>query len=104
MIEYVKEKVDCRSRFIASYFGDQNIKDCGVCDNCLNQKSIHLSKEEFEMINHKIIDSVKTVSMHTKDLLHQLNGIKKEKAWKVINFLQAENKIELDKAGRIHLK
>jgi ATP-dependent DNA helicase RecQ len=104
MIEYINEKVDCRSRIIASYFGDHNIKNCSVCDNCLNQKAIHLSKEEFEIINHRIVDSVKNVSIHTKELLNQLNGIKKEKAWKVINFLQAENKIELDKTGRIHLK
>ncbi len=104
MNEYIKEESDCRGRFIASYFGDHNVKNCGVCDNCLNQKAIHISKEEFEMINHRIVDSVKNVSIHTKELLHQLNGIKKEKAWKVINFLQAENKIELDKTGRIHLK
>jgi superfamily II DNA helicase RecQ len=104
MNEYIKEETDCRGRFIASYFGDHNVKNCGVCDNCLNQKAIHISKEEFEMINHRIVDSVKNVSIHTKELLHQLNGIKKEKAWKVINFLQAENKIELDKTGRIHLK
>jgi ATP-dependent DNA helicase RecQ len=104
MIEYVKEDVDCRSGFIASYFGDHNVKNCGVCDNCLNQKALHLSKEEFEMINHRIVDSVKHESVYARDLLHQLNGIKKEKAWKVINFLQAENKIELDKTGRIHLK
>jgi len=104
MIEYVKEGVNCRSRFIACYFGDHSVKNCGICDNCLNQGAIQLSKEEFEMINHRIVDSVKSVSIHTKDLLHQLHGIKKEKAWKVINFLQDENKIELDKTGHIHLK
>jgi ATP-dependent DNA helicase RecQ len=104
IIEYINEKINCRSRFIASYFGDDNVKDCGICDDCINQKAIHLSKDEFEMINHRIVESIKNVTIHTKDLLHQLNGIKKEKAWKVINFLQAENKIELDKTGHIHLK
>lgn len=104
MIEYVHEKVDCRSRVIASYFGDHNVRNCGVCDNCLNQKTIHITREEFDMINHKIVDSVKRESIDARQLLQQLTGIKKEKAWKVINFLQAENKIELDKTGHIRLK
>jgi ATP-dependent DNA helicase RecQ len=104
MIEYVNEKVDCRSRTIASYFGDHSVRNCGVCDNCLSQKTIHITREEFDMINHKIVDSVKRESMDARQLLQQLTGIKKEKAWKVINFLQAENKIELDKKGHIHLK
>jgi ATP-dependent DNA helicase RecQ len=104
MIRYIHETVECRSRFIASYFGDNNIQDCGICNNCLKQKSIHLTKEEFEAINNTIVSSMKEHSIHAKDLLQQLKGIKKEKAWKVINFLQAENKIELNSAGWVRLK
>jgi ATP-dependent DNA helicase RecQ len=104
IIEYLNETIDCRSRFIASYFGDHDVRHCGICDNCLNQQALQITKEEFEIINHKIVDSVKQEAMHARALLQQLTGIKKEKAWKVINFLQAENKIELDKTGYIHLK
>ncbi len=104
MVRYIHETVECRSRNIASYFGDHNIQDCGICDNCLRQKSIHLSKEEFDTINNRIVDSVKEQSIHTKELLQHLKGIKKEKAWKVLSFLQAENKIELDKTGWVRLK
>ncbi|HEY1870581.1 MAG TPA: RecQ family zinc-binding domain-containing protein, partial [Chitinophagaceae bacterium] len=101
---YINENAVCRSRIIASYFGDEALMDCGICDNCLNQRSLTLSKEEFETINERIINSIKDQSIHSKKLLEDLRGIKKEKAWKVINFLQAENKIELDKSGWIRLK
>lgn len=47
-----------------------------------------------------ILDATPTPA---KELLQKLNGFKKEKAWKVIEFLQAENKIELDKKGFIKL-
>jgi RNA:NAD 2'-phosphotransferase (TPT1/KptA family) len=47
---------------------------------------------------------MKDKSIHTKELLQQLKGIKKEKAWKVLHHLHAENKIELDKAGWVRLK
>src|SRR4030095_3329037 len=69
MIDYIGEAIDCRSRFIASYFGDHNVKNCGVCDNCLNQKTIHITREEFDMINHKIVDSVKRESIDARQLL-----------------------------------
>jgi ATP-dependent DNA helicase RecQ len=104
MVKYVKEVVECRSQIIGSYFGDSKIRPCGICDNCLRQKAISLSKEEFETLHHRIIDMVKYESLHTKDLLLKLNGIKKEKAWKVIEFLQAENKIEMDAGGWIRVK
>jgi hypothetical protein len=33
-----------------------------------------------------------------------MKGLRKEKAWKVLEFLQAENKIEVDKKGFLKLK
>jgi ATP-dependent DNA helicase RecQ len=104
MIQYVQETTECRSKLIGSYFGDHELTGCGICDNCLRQRSIHLSKEEFDSINDRIVSSMKDQSIHTKELLQQLKGIKKEKAWKVLHHLHAENKIELDKAGWVRLK
>jgi ATP-dependent DNA helicase RecQ len=104
MVSYVKEEGECRSRIIGSYFGDSAIRPCGICDNCLRQKAINLTKEEFETLHHRIINMVKYESLHTKDLLLKLNGIKKEKAWKVLEFLQAENKIEMNSSGFVRLK
>ena len=104
MISYIKEDVECRSRIIGSYFGDTAISACGICDNCLKQKAFSLTKEEFEALHHRIINMVKYESLPAKDLLLKLNGIKKEKAWKVLEFLQAENKIEMDKNGWVKLK
>lgn len=104
MITYVTEEINCRSRIIGSYFGDQAIKACGICDNCLRQKALTLSKEEFESIHSSIINITGKQAVQIKNLLLELNGIKKEKAWKVIEFLQAENKIEMDTNGWIRIK
>ena len=104
MIQYVQQTTECRSKRIGSYFGDDRLSDCNICDNCLRKRTVHLSKEEFDNINSRIINSMKDQSIHTRDLLQQLDGINKEKAWKVLQHLQAENKIELDKAGWVRLK
>ncbi|OQY96375.1 MAG: recombinase RecQ [Sphingobacteriales bacterium UTBCD1] len=104
LIYFTREKTECRSRMIASYFGDASLSRCGICDNCLRQKALVLSKEEFENINHRIINSVKDGPLSAHELLLKLTGIKKEKAWKVIEFLQAENKIKMDKDGLVSVQ
>ena len=104
IIAYTKEEVNCRSRVIGSYFGDDKVRPCGICDNCLRQKALKLTKAEFEKIHSDIINITREKELQVRELLQRLNGIKKEKAWKVIDFLQAENKIVMDSKGWISLK
>src|SRR5579871_4485790 len=54
-LDYVKAETQCRSQFIANYFGDGNAKPCGVCDNCLRQKNISLTEDELDKIHRHII-------------------------------------------------
>ena len=86
---------------IGKYFGDVGIKDCGICNNCLDKKQTAINRPEFESIHQKIKLLLNKGPLHHKLFLGQLNDIKKEKAWEVINFLQAENKIEILPDGKI---
>lgn len=101
MIRYIHDREICRSLIIGSYFGDSRMKACGVCDNCLREKGMPISKEEFDSIHSRIKIIFQDKAIHPKDLLPQLPDIKKEKAWKVIEILQAENKIRVDEKGRM---
>jgi ATP-dependent DNA helicase RecQ len=103
MIGYAKGN-DCRSRFINTYFGDNETKDCGICDNCLRKKATNLSAEEFEKISDMISNHLSQKQLTASELLDEIKTIKKEKAWKVIEFLQAEKKIEADSKGLLKLK
>ena len=104
MIEFVQEQSECRSKIIAGYFGDDKVPACGVCDNCLRTKASPLSKEEFKLLHHRIINMVRYEPLDPKELLQRLGNVEQEKAWKVIDFLQSENKIELDAGGKVRLK
>jgi ATP-dependent DNA helicase RecQ len=103
MIRYTLSESWCRSKTIGVYFGDTGMRNCGICDNCLRSKNISISKEEFDEIHQSIVATLQQRSLRTKELLGILSGIKKEKAWKVIEILQAENKIEMDETGKINL-
>jgi ATP-dependent DNA helicase RecQ len=104
IVQYVQELVTCRSKMIGSYFGDNKLHNCKVCDNCLRQKKIHIDEKEFEKISDRIQTVLAPQPLPSKELMDQLGAIKKEKAWKVIEFLQAENKLEVDNAGWVRLK
>ena len=103
LLNYVKIESNCRSQFIANYFGDEEAKQCGICDNCLRPKNTSLTNEEFENLHQRILQTIQLRSVDAKELLAQLNGINKEKAWKVINHLLAENKLVVDKDGKVKL-
>jgi ATP-dependent DNA helicase RecQ len=98
MLDYTSLN-NCRSRFIAAYFGDTLSKDCGVCDNCLAQKRKSLSKEEFNTIQSLLLQKT-TGPVTVNGLLDQIK-YPKEKIWTVLDFLQAEQFIDIDEQGVI---
>ena len=101
MINYIKTTTQCRSKFIACYFNATAKNACGICDNCINEKDLIIPKEEFELIVAGIFGAIKNGPLQIGDLKKQLINVNKNKLWKVMHYLQAENKITVDKEGNI---
>ena len=101
MIGYIKKENGCRSQHIAGYFTPVKIKACGICDNCINEKALHISTEEFNAITSQIISYTKDQYLSVEEILISLKRIKKEKVWKVINYLLGEEKIKTDMDGKL---
>ena len=104
MMQYLHLKHKCRSWFISSYFGDEKIKPCGICDNCLHEKNIHLSTEEFNAIAQQIFSNIPQEGISVKELLPKLNRVQKDKLWKVIDYLQQERKLYINNTGLVSRK
>jgi ATP-dependent DNA helicase RecQ len=100
---YINLSTGCRSQFIATYFNDLSAKKCGICDNCINEKSISLSTKEFDEITKHIFQLIKEKPQPIDELLKKTKGIKKEKLWKVIDYLQAEKKLLVSSNGNINI-
>jgi ATP-dependent DNA helicase RecQ len=100
MISFVQSK-GCRSQVISSYFGETDPPACGVCDNCLAQKAKTLSPEELKTLASRILEALGSEGLAPEELLQQVAGVRKEKAWQAIEYLQAENKIGLTERGRL---
>lgn len=103
MIAYITRSTGCRSQHIAGYFTEVKIKPCGICDNCINEKVIYISAEEFNEITNRIKEIIKDAPSSIEAILLALKSIKKEKTWQVINYLLAEEKIKSGNDGRLYL-
>jgi ATP-dependent DNA helicase RecQ len=101
---YILMQTNCRSSSIANYFGDEAVQACGICDNCLNEKRKAITPALFEKIEGRITGLLKQQNFTSADLMQQLEGFHKETTWQVLQFMQAENRIEVDKDGFILLK
>ena len=98
---FIVNTITCRSQIIGNYFNDLAIKPCGICDNCINLKSLHISKKEFEQITRYIFEWTEKHSAGIKELLESSKQFKKEKIWKVVDYLQSEAKITVSREGNI---
>ena len=96
--------LECRSRFIGSYFGEEDAGTCGICDSCLQKKDAPISQDEFRQIAGRITTELAQQAWTMNDLLEKIRPVRKEKAWKVIEFLQSEQKIICDDKGMLRLR
>jgi ATP-dependent DNA helicase RecQ len=101
IIAFAINHTECRSKQVAFYFNAPVEKKCGICDNCISQQVITISKEEFEEITQNIFITVNNNETTVNELLKGLAKTKKEKFWKVLDYLQAEKKIILNKEGKL---
>ncbi len=102
MLGYVQTN-GCRSTAIAEYFGEQDVIDCGCCDNCVRKEKEKLSPAEFDVIYQKLKEGTKQQSLTARALFDQFADIHSEHLRKVIDFMQAENKLIVDEEGFVHI-
>lgn len=101
MLQYTMLAKDCRSKFIAGYFGDAALSDCGICDNCLARKRKELSASEFKQIEAHIRLLLQDGNLTVPGLLQSLQQWSNEKIWTVLEFLQGEKLISIDEDNTI---
>lgn len=104
MIRYVQTSDECRSVLIGTYFGDSNITECGVCDNCLQKKRKSVGTADYETISRSIFDKLREQPCSLKELTDSLSPIPDRRLNEVLNYLIAERFVEVNRAGTITLK
>jgi ATP-dependent DNA helicase RecQ len=102
ILGFVQTK-NCRSVAIAGYFGEKGAADCGICDNCVKKEKEKLSPAEFESIYRKLRDGARAQLLTAPALLDHFADIHADHLRRVIDFMQAENKLVVDSEGFVHI-
>ena len=73
MIEYATCENRCRSRMLLHYFGQDDAKDCGQCDVCLERRSTLSKAEDADRAQTLIEELLADGKQHHVSELHKLN-------------------------------
>ena len=104
MRNYIYTSTLCRSVMIGRYFGDDQLKPCGICDTCINKKKKDVSAAEFDHLSSTIMNEIKLSPVTMKELFVKLNTVSKDKIKEVLRFLQSEEKVVINDSGKMSLK
>lgn len=94
---------NCRSTYIARYFGEASPEDCRICDRCLRNKQPKLSAGQFALIYRIVVERTRELSIPAADLFDHFPEIHSGQLRKVIDFIQAENKLTVDPDGFVRV-
>lgn len=96
VLRYVDNRKECRSRILLAYFDEENVRDCGVCDICIerNEKPLNLKNAKLA-----ILEQLKSKKLSSKELSILLSLDKKETLTALQELLEDEL-IELDARNR----
>ncbi len=101
---FINNVTACRSKILASYFGDNKVPACGICDNCINNTEATLDPFAFKKVSDAILSLIKEEKLTTADIFKKLKPIRQRSIWMVINFLLSEEIVETDDKNFITLK
>ncbi len=91
MLHYAKDDSKCRSRQLLEYFGEKNVRDCGMCDVCHNA-----SKTDIHQVQQQILRLLADRKQHHLTELYHLQLPKEELDQALAYLLKEEYIIQQD--------
>ncbi len=89
----------CRSLYIGNYFGDETMRECGICDNCISKikRTIPAARVCKDML------SLLSTNEHTYESLKKglPYACDEKNIWDCIRILESEALIRIETSGRI---
>lgn len=104
VIGFVTNIADCRSNLVSSYFNAPLAKNCGICDNCINKKALEISQHEFDAIADKLLQLATSEKLTVTDIFKNLTSVQKERYGKVLDYLQSERKLHINREGVVTIQ
>tara|TARA_R110002073_G_scaffold310642_2_gene481423 strand:+ start:890 stop:2788 length:1899 start_codon:yes stop_codon:yes gene_type:complete len=93
VLDYINNDVICKSSQLLSYFGEDNLKDCGICSVCLNNNNKVFAKI-LDTDIEKIISVLKEKPLSSREII-ETTKIKESIITSILRDMLENNLIEL---------
>ena len=87
VIRYIQDNQSCRSIMLLDYFGENQVKRCGVCDYCIKINKKTIKEKTFKEISDNIMKLLENKEYSLEEIIIKLKNKKKENVINVINYL-----------------
>lgn len=106
MIAYILNEHElCRSRLLCTYFGDEQAKDCGVCDACKKKNTFKTTASAFGNLYGEVCSYLeKNPNCSPQQLKDIFDEAAQVKVSEVLRFMMLEEKVIMNNEGFIRLK
>lgn len=86
MTNYIQEKEICRSKYLTSYFGDNESGDCGACDVCIAHTEFTFSLNECSALHRAAAKLDGLLPMNIDEFLEKCGYIPNHKNIQLLRF------------------
>lgn len=93
IIDFVANSFECRSKILLEYFGEKNVRRCGICDVCVSKNKIDLNEIDFSLIEKSIKAEIKSGPKHLYEIIPLLAEYNEDDVIQVVRWLIDNNKI-----------
>ena len=93
LLNFLSNSIQCRSQQLLYYFGQNDVKRCGICDICQRKNKVELNEIEFKSLEKLIENNLKSGPKHLYDLVSGIEKFEEDKTISVIRWLLDNNKL-----------
>ena len=93
MLGFIANSLECRSKLLLEYFGEKNVRRCGICDVCVSKNKVDLNEMDFSSIEKAVKDSLLNGSKHLYELISLLQDYSEDDVIQVVRWLIDNNKV-----------
>ena len=93
MLNFITNSLECRSKSLLDYFGEQKAQRCGICDVCRNKNKVNVNKIEFESIQHLICEAIGDGNKSLNEVVMSITDYNEDDVIHVIRWLVDNKKI-----------
>lgn len=100
IINYVTEDHVCRTKVLLKYLGEMNFEECGVCDNCLNNKR-EKGRQHIDEYQHQVMNIVNGSPSTVEEIMNIMTPNDPETLLEVIREMVDAGMLNYDEKWRL---